>query len=68
MLNDNNPIEEPQAPSPALSDDNPFASMMERFDEAAQLLGLDPDLYMLLRRPDREFKFAIPVQLDSGEI
>ncbi len=68
MPNENNPIEEPQAPSPALSDDNPFASMMERFDEAAQLLGLDPDLYMLLRRPDREFKFAIPVQLDSGEI
>ncbi|MBC8370765.1 MAG: Glu/Leu/Phe/Val dehydrogenase [Planctomycetes bacterium] len=68
MLNDNNPLEEPQAPSPSLSDDNPFASMMERFDEAAQLLGLDPDLYMLLRRPDREFKFAIPVQLDNGEV
>jgi glutamate dehydrogenase (NAD(P)+) len=68
MPNDNNPIEEPQAPSPALSDDNPFASMMERFDEAAQLLGLDPDLYMLLRRPDREFKFAIPVRLDNGEV
>ncbi|MFT7516991.1 MAG: glutamate dehydrogenase (NAD(P)+) [Myxococcota bacterium] len=67
MLNDNNPPEDLQAPSPALSDDNPFASMMERFDQAAQMLGLDPDLYMLLRRPDREFKFAIPVRLDNGE-
>ncbi|MDP6963849.1 MAG: Glu/Leu/Phe/Val dehydrogenase [Planctomycetota bacterium] len=67
-MHNDNPLEEPQAPSPALSEDNPFASMMERFDEAAQLLGLDPDLYMLLRRPDREFKFAIPVQLDDGEI
>lgn len=59
---------EPQAPSPALADDNPFSSMMERFDEAAQILGLNPDLYVLLRRPDREFKFAIPVADDNGEI
>jgi glutamate dehydrogenase (NAD(P)+) len=62
------PIEEPMAPTPELSDDNPFSSMMERFDEAAQLLGLDPDLYMLLRRPDRQFKFSIPVVDDHGEI
>jgi glutamate dehydrogenase (NAD(P)+) len=62
------PIEEPMAPTPELSDDNPFSSMMERFDEAAQLLGLDPDLYMLLRRPDRQFKFAIPVVDDRGEV
>lgn len=62
------PIEEPQAPTPELSDDNPFSSMMERFDEAAQLQGLDPDLYMLLRKPDRQFKFAIPVVDDHGEV
>ncbi len=62
------PLEEPTAPSPALASDNPFSSMMERFDEAAQLLGLDPDLYMLLRGPDRQFKFAIPVVDDHGEI
>lgn len=61
-------IDQPQAPSPDLSEDNPFSSMMERFDEAAQILGLDPDMYVLLRRPDREFKFAIPVEIDNGEI
>lgn len=61
-------VEEPQAPSPELAEDNPFSSMMERFDEAAQILGLDPDMYVLLRRPDREFKFAIPIELDNGEI
>ena len=60
--------EEPQAPSPDLSSENPFSSMMERFDQAAQLLGLDPDLYMLLRRPDREFKFAIPIRNEEGEV
>ena len=60
--------EEPQAPSPDLSSESPFSSMMERFDQAAQLLGLDPDLYMLLRRPDREFKFAIPMRDEKGEV
>ena len=46
-------LEEPQAPTPDLHSDDAFGSMMSRFDEAAQLLGLDPDLYTLLRRPDR---------------
>lgn len=61
-------LEEPQAPTPDLHTDDAFGSMMSRFDEAAQLLGLDPDLYTLLRRPDREFKFAIPVADDDGNI
>lgn len=61
-------IEEQQAPSPTLADDDPFASMMERFDEAAQMLGLDPDLYMLLRTPDREFKIAVPYSDEAGEM
>ncbi len=62
------PVDEPQAPSPELTEESPFRSMMERFDEAAQILGLDPDLYVVLRRPDREFKFAIPVADEHGEI
>ena len=62
------PLEEPQAPTPDLHTDDAFGSMMSRFDEAAQLLGLDPDLYSLLRRPDREFKFAIPVADDTGTV
>ncbi len=57
-----------QAPTPALNPDDPFASMMERYDEAAGRLGLAPDNYMVLRAPDHEFKFAIPVQDESGEI
>jgi glutamate dehydrogenase (NAD(P)+) len=61
-------IDEPQAPTPALDPDDPFASMMERYDEAAQLLGLPPDNYMVLREPDHEFKFAIPVADENGEI
>jgi glutamate dehydrogenase (NAD(P)+) len=62
------PPEEPLSPSPALADDNAFASMMERFDEAAALLGLSPDAYSVLRSPDREFKFSIPVTDSDGDL
>ena len=47
---------------------NPFEAMSERFDRAAQLLGLDPDLYAVMRVPSREIKVYIPVRLDTGHI
>ena len=47
---------------------NPFEAMSERFDRAAQLLGLDADLYAVLRVPSREIKVYIPVKMDSGHI
>ncbi len=47
---------------------NPFEAMSERFDRAAQLLELEPDLYNLLRVPSREIKIYIPVKMDSGRI
>ena len=47
---------------------NPFEAMSERFDRAAQLLGLDPDLYAVMRVPSRELKVYIPVRLDTGHI
>ncbi len=42
--------------------------MMERFDHAAQLLQLDPDLYKVLRVPNREVTVYIPVFMDDGHI
>jgi glutamate dehydrogenase (NAD(P)+) len=30
---------------------NPFEAMSERFDRAAQILDLDPDLYAVMRVP-----------------
>ncbi len=51
-----------------IQEDNPFESMMARFDRAAQLLDLDPDLYAVLRVPTREIKVYIPVRMDSGRI
>jgi glutamate dehydrogenase (NAD(P)+) len=47
---------------------NPFEAMSERFDRAAQLLGLEDDLYAVLRVPSRELKVYIPVRMDTGHI
>jgi glutamate dehydrogenase (NAD(P)+) len=51
-----------------IKEENPFESMMSRFDRAAQLLDLDPDIYAVLRVPNRELKVYIPTRMDSGRI
>jgi len=51
-----------------IKEDNPFESMMSRFDRAAQLLNLDADLYAVMRVPNRELKVYIPTRMDSGRI
>jgi glutamate dehydrogenase (NAD(P)+) len=59
-------------PSPFVDDakeikeDNPFESMMQRFDEAANRLKLDPNIYKILRWPNREITLYIPVLMDDG--
>ncbi|HJQ71431.1 MAG TPA: Glu/Leu/Phe/Val dehydrogenase [Blastocatellia bacterium] len=49
-----------------IKEDNPFESMMQRFDEAAGLLNLDPNIYKILRWPNREVTLYIPVLMDDG--
>ncbi len=51
-----------------IREENPFESMMSRFDHAAKLLQLDPDLYRVLRVPNREITVYIPVHMDDGHI
>ncbi len=63
-----NPMADEMRRFKATDEKNPFEAMSERFDNAAQLLGLDPDLYAVLRVPSRELKVYIPVRLDSGHI
>jgi glutamate dehydrogenase (NAD(P)+) len=53
---------------PEAKEANPFESMMSRFDRAARLLDLNPDLYAVMRVPNRELKVYIPVRMDSGRI
>ena len=51
-----------------LSEENPFESMMERFDHAAKLLNLDPGLYKVLRNPEKQIIVSVPVLRDNGEV
>ncbi len=54
--------------TPLLDDETPFATMMSGFDEAADRLGVDPDYYAVLRKPDKEIAVAVPIKLDDGSL
>jgi len=48
--------------------DNPFESMMETFDKAAEILNLESGVYEYLKIPVRQVIVSIPIQMDNGEI
>ena len=54
-------------PAP-IDQDNPFQSMMERFDVAAEILELNPGFYEYLCRPARVHITSVPVVMDTGDI
>lgn len=45
---------------------NPFKMAQSQFDAIAEKLGLDQATRDLLRNPDREFQFNIPIRMDDG--
>jgi glutamate dehydrogenase (NAD(P)+) len=45
-----------------------FNAMLQEFDGAARLLGLDPGIWKILTSPKRQIIVACPVQMDNGEI
>ncbi len=45
---------------------NPFLMAQQQFDAVAEKLGLDQATRDLLRWPDREFHFNIPIRMDDG--
>jgi glutamate dehydrogenase len=45
---------------------NPFKMAQQQFDAVAEKLGLDKATCDLLRNPDREFHFNIPIRMDDG--
>jgi glutamate dehydrogenase (NAD(P)+) len=47
---------------------NPFKIAQAQLDVAATRLGLDPATHELLRWPQMEFKFTLPVEMDDGKI
>jgi len=42
--------------------------MLVRMDDAATLIGLDPDVHTLLRRPRVVLEVSIPVRMDDGRV
>ncbi len=55
-------------PAPLTDRENPFDSMMQRFDIAAQILGLEDGVYQYLKTPVRQYIVSIPIQMDDGRI
>jgi glutamate dehydrogenase (NAD(P)+) len=55
-------------PAPVPDKENPFESMMKRFDVAAEILALDNGVYEYLKRPVRQYIVSIPIQMDDGRI
>ena len=47
---------------------NAFAMAQQQFDRMAEKLGLDRGARDLLRNPDRELAFNIPVRMDDGSV
>ncbi len=47
---------------------NPFHMAQQQFDHTADLMGLSADAREILRWPQREFKFQIPVRMDDGSL
>jgi glutamate dehydrogenase (NAD(P)+) len=45
-----------------------FDAMLQEFDGAARLLGLDPGIWKVLTHPKRQIIVSCPVQMDDGRI
>ena len=63
-------VDEPavyREPAP-IDRDDPFQSMMERFDVAAEILELNPGFYEYLCKPTRMHVTSVPVEMDSGRV
>jgi len=57
-----------QEPAPIIDKENPFESMMHRFDVAARILNLEPGVYEYLKTPVRQVIVSIPIAMDTGEV
>jgi glutamate dehydrogenase (NAD(P)+) len=45
-----------------------FGAMLQEFDGAARLLGLDPGLWKILTSPKRQIIVSCPVVMDNGQV
>jgi glutamate dehydrogenase (NAD(P)+) len=55
-------------PAPISDKENPFESMMSRFQVASQALGLDDEVYNVLKSPAKQVQVSLPITMDDGSI
>lgn len=55
-------------PAPIKDKENPFESMMSRFHIASQALGLNDEVYNVLKNPVKQVIVSLPVTMDDGSI
>lgn len=55
-------------PAPLKDKENPFEAMMSRFQVASQILGLEEEIYNVLKNPARQVIVSLPVTMDDGSI
>ena len=53
-------------PAPIKDRENPLESMMERFNIAAEKLGLSDEVYNVLKNPAKQVIVSLPITMDSG--
>lgn len=55
-------------PAPIKDKENPFESMMSRFQVASQALGLDDEIYNVLKSPAKQVQVSLPITMDDSSI
>lgn len=55
-------------PAPLKDKENPFEAMMSRFHKASQILGLEEEVYNVLKNPAKQVIVSLPVTMDDGTI
>ena len=55
-------------PAPFLDTENPFEAMMSRFRTASQILGLEEEVYNVLKSPAKQVIVSLPITMDDGSI
>jgi glutamate dehydrogenase (NAD(P)+) len=55
-------------PAPIVDHENPFESMMSRFKIASEALGLNEEVYNVLKSPAKQVTVSLPVTMDDGSI
>lgn len=55
-------------PAPIIDKENPLESMMERFNIAAEKLGLSEEVYNVLKNPAKQVIVSLPITMDNGKI